>query len=128
MAASPCRLLIIDDELDLLATLVIRFQANGGFEVQTAVDGVDGLAKVEQFKPDLVLLDLAMPRMDGWEVCRRMRENESTRAIPIVVMTAAATKPLEGRARDLGVKKLLIKPFEEIELIGEVLSNCRQSP
>lgn len=125
--ATPCRLLIIDDEKDLLAALVIRFQAAGGFKVETAPDGAAGLEAVVSFQPDLVLLDLAMPRMDGWEVCRRLRADERTRALPIMIMTAASSKSLEAQARELGVRKVLVKPFEELELISDVLSECRAS-
>ncbi len=112
----PLKVLIIDDEKDLLELLSFRFQTQGRFSVETASDGVEGLAKVKSFKPDVVLLDLLMPEMDGWEVCRRLREDPATKALPIVIMTAARSPEVEARAH-AAFHRIVFKPFNEKALL-----------
>lgn len=72
-ATKPIKLLIIDDDQDIVEILCLCFKKDGSFAVETALDGAEGLAKAKSFKPDVVLLDVVMPRTDGWEVCRRLR-------------------------------------------------------
>lgn len=114
------RILIIDDEEDLLEALILRFESTGYFRVETAPDAEAGLEKVRSFRPDAVLLDIAMPKIDGWEFCRRLKADPSTAGVPIVVMTAALTNNLKEQARGAGVARLLVKPFDEKELISIV--------
>ncbi|MCM2305147.1 MAG: response regulator, partial [Elusimicrobia bacterium] len=88
------RVLIVDDESDLTEALAIRLSSGWGFTVAVAHDGDEGLRKASAFRPDMILLDIAMPNVDGWEMCRRLRDDPETRAIPIVVMTAWSTDDL----------------------------------
>lgn len=111
------KILIIDDERDLVQPLALRLGAGGLYEVAVAYDGADGLAKAAQFRPDLALIDLAMPEMDGWHLCRRLREDARTRRTKIIIMTAWLSPDLGRRALSEGVTRLLIKPFEEAELL-----------
>ncbi len=112
------RVLIVDDESDLTEVLAIRLSSGWGFTVAVAHDGDEGLRKAAVFRPDVILLDLAMPRVDGWEVCRRLRDDPDTRTIPIVIMTAWSTEDLHKRAIDEGVSEVLLKPAEDHELLS----------
>lgn len=118
MPALPTRrLLIVDDERDLVRPLALRVGALGGWTVEAAYDGEHGLEKAARFRPDVVLIDLAMPGLDGWEVARRLRENPLTSGARLIVMTAWLSPDLGRRAREAGISELLLKPFEEADLL-----------
>ena len=112
------RVLIVDDEQDLTDVLARRVSAGWGFAVSVAYDGAEGLRKAAVFKPDVILVDIAMPEVDGWEMCRRLRDNPDTRHIPIVIMTAWDAQGLIARAAAEGATKVLLKPIEENELLA----------
>lgn len=111
------KVLIVDDERDLVEPLAMRLGAGAGYEVSVAFDGDEGFRKALLERPDFALVDLAMPELDGWSLCRRLRENVNTRGIRIIIMTAWVSKDLERRAAAEGVTKVLLKPFEERELL-----------
>lgn len=114
------KVLIVDDEEDLVAPLALRLNSSGRFEVAVAHDGDDGLARALQFRPDVALIDLAMPGLDGWHLCRRLREDPRTRKTSVVIMTAWLSPDLGRRAQSEGVTRLLLKPFEDEELFRAV--------
>ncbi|HXT00181.1 MAG TPA: response regulator [Elusimicrobiota bacterium] len=116
-APSIKKVLIVDDERDLVGPLALRLKASGLYEVAVAYDGMDGLARAEQFRPDAALIDLAMPGLDGWHLCRRLREDPRTRRTKVIVMTAWLSPDLGRRALAEGVSQLLLKPFEEADLL-----------
>jgi CheY-like chemotaxis protein len=117
MPAPPRRkILIVDDERDLVRPLALRLGA-GRFEVAVAYDGADGLERAFQFRPDVALIDLAMPVLDGWQLCRRLREDSRTRRTKVIIMTAWLSPDLWKRALSEGVTQLLLKPFEEADLL-----------
>lgn len=111
------KILLIDDEEDLTDILSMRLMAEG-YEVSTAKTGEEGLAGINHIRPDLILLDLVMPGLDGWEVCRRLRRNVKTRDVPIVILTAAQEKGQLEKVREEGATHLFLKPFEERELLA----------
>ena len=113
---SPKKLLIVDDERDLVEPLLLRLRASGAWEVSAAFDGDDGFRKALIEEPDVALIDLAMPELDGWGLCRRLREHPRTRRTRVVIMTAWTTRDLERRARAEGVARVLLKPFDEAVL------------
>lgn len=115
------KVLIVDDEADLVEMLSLRLQALGRYEIETAYDGDEGLAKAKSKHPDVVLLDTVMPKVDGWEVCRRLRADPETKDTKIVVMTAAGLGA-EKTARESGADDLVLKPYEFNDLLG-VLSS-----
>lgn len=110
--AARAKLLIIDDERDLVEPIARRLRASGRFEVDVAYDGEEGLAAARREPPDVALVDLAMPGMDGWELCRRLRSEPSTRGARVVIMTAWLSEGLHRRAREAGAESVLLKPFE----------------
>lgn len=113
---APRKVLIVDDERDLVEPIALRLSAGGRFDVSVAYDGEEGWRKALADPPDAVLVDLAMPEMDGWQLCRRLREDSRTRHARVVIMTAWVSKDLERRALAEGVTKVLLKPFEDEEL------------
>lgn len=116
---SSRKILIIDDEEDLRELLSVRL-SNEGFDCRTAFDGEDGVEKAKAEKPDLVVLDLLMPRIDGYEVARRLKSDPATKDTPIIVLTAAATPGLKQNIFHSGVADCVIKPFEPSELIEKI--------
>jgi len=114
---SKRKVLIIDDEGDLVEMLLLRLEMNG-FLVDVALDGQVGVAKARSFQPDLILLDIVMPVMDGWEVCRQLRADPKTKDLRIVVMTAGQRPDLQEKADQYGVDRVLIKPYSEKDLIA----------
>ncbi len=109
------RLLIVDDELAIVEALQDILSVEG-YDVVTAFNGMDGLQRLADSKPDLVLLDLMMPIMDGREMLRRMREDSSLRDIPVVVMSAGRISDEERRSS----ARFLAKPFELDTLLDTI--------
>lgn len=105
------RVLIVDDEWSIRQVLEARLVANG-FEVVTAGDGPAGLEAAGKKAPDVILLDLWMPDIDGFEVLRRLRSQRATGSIPVVFLTANIHEAAKDRARAAGASGFLTKPYE----------------
>ena len=110
------KILVIDDELELVKAITIRFKASG-YEVVPAFDGQEGVDKAGEVKPDLILLDIVMPKMDGYQVCKKLKGNPETKDIPIIIFTASGQQDLEKRCMAVGAKGVIMKPFEATELL-----------
>ena len=95
---------------------------SGGFVVETAYDGEAGLGKCLSFLPDVILLDIAMPGIHGWEFCRRLRADPRTKDIPVVIMTAWLSDSLKQQVEEAKAARVLLKPFDENELVDIVRS------
>jgi chemosensory pili system protein ChpA (sensor histidine kinase/response regulator) len=93
-----------------------------GFEVMTAKDGVDALSQLHEQKPDVILLDVEMPRMDGFEFASIVRKDEAFRHLPIVMITSRTGQKHRDRAREIGVNEYLGKPYQEEELVNTLQS------
>jgi len=117
MTDRKAKVLIIDDEEDLVEMLALRLSASGLFDVRTSNDGPGGLEKARQDPPDVVLLDNVMPLMEGWEVCRHLREDSRTRDAKIIIMTAGSPTKSQKRAREERVEHVLLKPYDHEQLI-----------
>ena len=115
----PTRVLIIEDDHENLALMSLIFE-RANFEVFKAVDGISGLEIARQEQPDIILLDLAIPNLDGWEVTRRIKENIITKNIPIIIVTALALSRDKKRAFEAGCDAYFVKPFNVTELMSEV--------
>src|SRR5262245_58871511 len=103
------RVLVVEDDRDI-ADLVSRYLEKSGFEVETLGSGRDGLASVLQRPPDMLVLDLMLPGMDGLEVCRAVRANEKTANIPIIMLTARAEESERVVGLEIGADDYLAKP------------------
>ncbi len=119
VSSSAPRVLVVDDSEVIRELISVNLELEG-FEVSTAEDGQDALDRVEQIMPDLVTLDVVMPRLDGFETAARLRANEATRHIPLVMVSAAAQEGDLRRGREIGVNAYITKPFQPEELIQVV--------
>ncbi len=118
------RVLIVDDNVQNLILLETHL-SNQGYEVVTARNGMEALEKIRKDSIDLVLLDVMMPGMDGYEVCRRIKENEETRIIPVVMVTALKEMEDKIRGIEAGADDFLSKPYNKLELLTRVKSLLR---
>jgi adenylate cyclase len=121
---SPPLILIVDDNPTNLEVLQVRLRANG-YALITAVDGEDALAKVREFEPDLVLLDVMMPKLDGISVVRQLKQDSRLRFIPVILVTAKADTRDLVAGLDAGGDDYLTKPFEQAALMARVRSMLR---
>lgn len=119
MSAEQRTILVVDDDDDL-RTMVVLLLGTAGYGVRVAADGVQALEQVKEGLPDLILLDMRMPRMDGWELGRRLRSTYG-HEIPIVVMTAA--ERAEKRAKEIEADDFVAKPFDVDNLLRVVARN-----
>jgi len=103
--------LVADDEEDIKVVLRMFLEAVG-YEVVTAFDGLDALEQIKSAKPDVVLMDIMMPVIDGIEVVRQMKATPGIRDIPVVMLTAAAQSDMVERAIQAGAADYIVKPFE----------------
>jgi pilus assembly protein CpaE len=120
------RILAVDDSA-LILKLIAGVLSPVGYEVHTAVGGAEGLPKAEQIQPDLILLDVTMPGMDGYEVCRRLRQMPSAANLPIMMLTSLDS--LENRIKgfEAGADDYMLKPFQAAELRTRVEALLRRS-
>lgn len=123
------RLLIVEDNGDLQAMLSVIFNREG-YDVHYAFNGQEGYEKILALQPDVILLDLMMPVLDGFEVLKLVAANTAVRDIPIIVMTAHGDRPekLEQTLRDQGVREYVRKPFENAQIKGAVRRLLTQYP
>lgn len=118
------RVLVVDDN-PTNANLLNQVLATEGHEVVIAHDGLDALEKIGDQMPDLILLDLDMPRLDGYEVCRRVKKDPASRLIPIVIITAQTAFDAKLRAWELGADDFITKPFQCLEVVARSRSLLR---
>lgn len=113
------KILIIEDEADLCKFLDLRFQKEG-FTVVIANDGVEGLEKAKEEKPDIIILDLMLPSLPGEEVCKRIRKDADICETPIIMLTAKDTDVDRIVGRVIGADAYLNKPFDGRKLLEEI--------
>jgi DNA-binding response OmpR family regulator len=117
------RILVVEDEESLLKLESILLSSKG-YNVTGVMDGKSALEEVMAHRPDLVILDIMLPEIDGFEVCRRIKENPATSAIPVVMLTAKKNSQDVARGTEVGANAYLTKPFKSakvIEVIEELL-------
>ncbi len=114
------RVLIVDDQEPNRKLLAALVQSMGVGHIEHARDGVEGLSKMESFQPDLVLLDIMMPNMDGFEMCRRLRQNPAWKDLPVLVNTALSEPRERVECFDAGATDMVVKPLNAPEVIARV--------
>ena len=112
-------IMVVDDSVTV-RKVTGRTLERSGYEVATAKDGVDAVSKLEEYLPSLVVLDIEMPRMDGFEVASHMRHSERLSEVPIIMVTSRTGEKHRERAFDLGVNAYMGKPFQESELLNTI--------
>lgn len=115
------KVLIAEDEPDLLQIVSVRIEL-GGYDVLKAEDGEEALQKIKDEKPDLVLLDMMLPKIDGFEICRMVKFDEATKAIPIIVLSALSEQKDREKAIECGADAYFIKPFDLALLVTKIKS------
>ena len=113
------KILIVDDEEDIAFSVERRLKA-AGYEVICAEDGVEGLRRAQTENPDLILLDLMLPKMDGYKVCRLLKFDERYKRIPIIMVTARSQQEDIALGRETGAEAYMTKPFDSGALLDKI--------
>ena len=113
------KILIVEDEPEIANTMAVRFQKNN-FKVITAKNGLTGLEKALSERPDIILLDVMMPEMNGIEMLEKMRKNPAGKEIPVIMVTASSNSPDIKRAMASGIEDYVVKPFDLGELTKRI--------
>ncbi len=113
------RILVVDDEEDIVALLQMRLEAEG-YDVLVASDGQAGLEIAQKEMPELIILDLMLPKMDGYKVCRMLKFNEKYKHIPIILFTARSQSSDKDLGMEVGADAYLIKPFDPNVLLENI--------
>jgi len=113
------KILIVDDEVQLVEMIKMRLEASG-YEIIFAHDGQDGLDKAKKEKPDLMILDLMLPKIDGYKVCRMLKFDEKYKQIPIILFSARAQDEDKKMGQEVGADAYITKPFDPQALLGKI--------
>ncbi|MEK6646717.1 MAG: response regulator [Candidatus Firestonebacteria bacterium] len=111
--------LIVDDELDTLIILRILLESKG-YDVEEAHNGVEALEKIKTKKPDLILLDVMMPEMDGYTVCRKIKSEKDTKNIAVILLTVRALSVDIEKGKKCGADFYITKPFDSYALLNDI--------
>jgi two-component system, OmpR family, phosphate regulon response regulator PhoB len=128
-SASKKRILIVEDEAHMMEMLKFRLVENQ-YEVATAADGYAALIQVRNFKPDLIILDLMLPKMDGYTICRLLKCNDEYRTIPVMILSARSNEEDIRRGLAMGADVFMKKPYDPpvlLEKIRELLARDRNA-
>ncbi len=112
--------LVVEDKASLTQMLQFLFLSKG-LDVEIAYDGAEAMEKVNALRPNLILLDIMMPKMDGFEVLEKLKESPDTAGIPVIMLTARKSREDMDRARELGAVEYITKPFKAVEVVDKVL-------
>ena len=113
------KILVVDDEADLVETLKFRLEISG-YDVSTALDGQEGLKKARTENPDLVILDLMLPKLDGYRVCRMLKFDEKYKDIPIILFSARVQESDIKMGEEQGADAYITKPFDPKALLAKI--------
>jgi len=114
------KILVVDDEPDIMDVATARLK-HLGYEIIPAIDAEQALTVLQKNTPDLILLDLLLPKMQGDELCKKLKSDDKYKKIPIILFTASAIRPgLPDKIKEMGADDCIIKPFEPEELLGKI--------
>ena len=125
-AKPAARVLIVDDEPNVLLSLQFLMK-NAGYDVRTARDGEEALAEIAREKPDILLLDVMMPKLDGFTVCQRLRADPATKVLPVIMLTARSRDVEREKGLSLGANDYITKPFSTTHLLESVAARLAES-
>ena len=115
------KILVVDDEPNILMSIEYILDMEG-YEVHRARDGEEALSVAERIRPDLILLDVSMPRKDGYEVCRILREREDMAGTKVIMLTAKGQALEKKKGLEVGADEYVTKPFSAVDLLEKILS------
>jgi DNA-binding response OmpR family regulator len=119
------KVLVVEDEADVAE--MIRYNlGREGYEVRLAATGTDALRQVKEVRPDLILLDIMVPHLNGWEICRRLRQDRETQAIPVIMVTGRVEEGDKVLGFEMGADDYVTKPFSPRELVARVRAVSRR--
>ena len=121
------KILVVDDEQNIVDLLSIVLKGEG-YDVNTAVDGLEALRKIRDSKPDLVILDINMPQLDGWNVLSSLRASDDTRSLPVLMCTNKDLVRDVERAETLGATGYIPKPFEINRVVEKIRNTLKTLP
>ena len=113
------RILLIEDDAELVHAIQLRLEANH-YAVLSAADGNEGLQKVHQERPDLIILDIRLPKMDGFKLCRMIKYDEEYKGIPVIILTARVQPADIEMGKEVGADVYMTKPFKNEELLHNI--------
>ena len=122
----PKKVLVIDDEFPVRYLVEHQLKRNG-YEAISAKDGPTGIKAAQTHKPDLIVLDIMMPKMNGFEVCEEIRNDPAIAATPVIFLTACMTRKHKLRAFEIGADDYLVKPFQPDELLAHITAVLRRA-
>jgi CheY-like chemotaxis protein len=120
-------ILVAEDERDIRELIVFTLRFVGGFEVEEAVNGIEAIEKAHKLRPDLIIMDVRMPKKTGYEACRELKEADETRDIPIVFLSAKGQEAEIKEGMKLGAVDYIIKPFEAEQLPERMAEILRET-
>jgi len=121
------RILIVEDEVNMQELLKFRLQENG-YEVAVAGEGFVALTKVRTFRPHLIILDLMLPKMDGYTICRLLKFNDGYKGIPVLILSARSSEDDISRGMAMGADGYMTKPYEPAELLAKIKELLNPAP
>ena len=124
MSETKPLILVVDDEFDLVSVLRIGLEIEG-FQVIDAADGEEGLRRAQREKPNLMVLDLMLPKLDGYKVCRALKFDDRYKSLPIVVLSARSGEQDRKLALDMGADAFISKPYDMAELVRLIRTKLR---
>jgi CheY-like chemotaxis protein len=114
------KILIAEDERDIRELIAFSLQGLGGFNVVLAANGVEAVERATAEIPDLILMDVRMPRMTGYDACKKLKENDSTKSIPVIFLSAKGQDQEIQQGLAAGAEEYILKPFAPDELVNQV--------
>jgi len=125
------RILVAEDERDIRELVAFSLRGLGGFDVTQAANGVEAVERAQAEPPDLILMDVRMPKMNGFEACRKLKESDRTKNIPVIFLSARGQESEIQQGLTAGAVEYIIKPFAPDELVNQVrtvLARLKASP
>ncbi len=120
------KILVAEDERDIRDLVTFSLRGLGGFEVVQAANGLEAIERATTERPDLILMDVRMPRMTGYEACKKLKEIETTKDIPIIFLSAKGQESEIQQGLSVGAEEYILKPFAPDELVNQVRGVLRR--
>lgn len=114
-----CKVLLVDDDVQILRSLRVYLELEN-YQVETASDGKEALEKIQEVKPEIVVLDIMMPEMDGFEVLEKMKQDKSMKGVPVIMLTAKGQDVDVVKGYEMGALSYMTKPFNLNELVENI--------